>query len=113
MVHACDATFGKLVSGASHGQDIQLRNPSGFGLPQHERERIGHLLGPEETLAPMQNTPALEAAAIDQIPATLAAYEANYRLVLDQVRALAPNANLALLGYFNPSPAELGRQAKT
>ena len=52
MVHAYDATLSKLVSGASHGQDIQLRNPSAFGLPPLERERIGHLLEPEETLAP-------------------------------------------------------------
>lgn len=57
-------------------------------------------------LAPMQNTPAAEAAAIAQIPATLAAYRTNYTAVLNDVRSLAPNADLYLLGYFNPFPAD-------
>jgi len=57
-------------------------------------------------LAPMQNTPAAEAAAIAQIPGTLAAYRANYAAVLNEIRSLAPNANLYLLGYFNPFPAD-------
>ena len=57
-------------------------------------------------LAPMQNTPAAEAAAIAQIPATLAAYQASYTAVLNEVRSLAPNANLYLLGYYNPFPAD-------
>ncbi len=55
-------------------------------------------------LAPMQNTPAAEAAAIAQIPATLAAYRANYATVLTQVRSLVPGADLILLGYYNPFP---------
>ncbi len=57
-------------------------------------------------LSPMHNTPAAEAAAIAQIPSTLAANQANYSDVLTQVRNLAPNANLYLLGYFNPFPAD-------
>lgn len=57
-------------------------------------------------LAPMQNTPAAEAAAIAQIPGTLAAYRANYTAVLNEIRSLAPNANLYLLGYYNPFPAD-------
>ncbi len=57
-------------------------------------------------LAPMQNTPAAEAAAIAQIPGTLAAYQANYTAVLNEIRSLAPNANLYLLGYYNPFPAD-------
>jgi len=57
-------------------------------------------------LAPMQNTPATEAAAIAQIPATLATYQTNETAVLNQVRSLAPNASLYLLGYFNPFPAD-------
>ena len=57
-------------------------------------------------LSPMQNTPAAEAAAIAQIPATLAAYRTNYTAVLDQVRSLAPDASLYLLGYYNPFPAD-------
>ena len=57
-------------------------------------------------LAPMQNTPAAQAAAVAAIPAALAAYRANYAGVLDQVRSLAPDADLALLGYFNPFPAD-------
>ena len=57
-------------------------------------------------LAPTQNTPAAEAAAIAQIPATLAAYQANYTAVLNEIRSLAPNANLYLLGYYNPFPAD-------
>lgn len=57
-------------------------------------------------LAPMQNTPAAEAAAIAQIPATLAAYRTNETAVLNEIRSLAPNANLYLLGYYNPFPAD-------
>ena len=57
-------------------------------------------------LAPMQSTPAAQAAAVAAIPATLAAYRANYAGVLDQVRSLAPDADLTLLGYYNPFPAD-------
>ena len=57
-------------------------------------------------LAPPQNRPAAESAAIAQIPATLTAYRLNYTAVLNQVRALAPAANIYLLGYFNPFPAD-------
>jgi len=57
-------------------------------------------------LAPMQNTPAAETAAIAQIPSTLSAYRTSYASVLTQVRSLAPNASLYLLGYFNPFPAD-------
>ena len=57
-------------------------------------------------LAPMTNTPAAEAAALSQVPATLAAYQTNYANVLNQVRSLAPNASLYLLGYYNPFPAD-------
>lgn len=57
-------------------------------------------------LAPMQNTPAAEAAAIAQIPGTLAAYRVNYTAVLNEIRSLAPNANLYLLGYYNPFPTD-------
>ena len=49
----------------------------------------------------MQNTPAAEAAAIAQIPGTLSAYRTSYTAVLNEIRSLAPNANLYLLGYFN------------
>lgn len=57
-------------------------------------------------LAPTQNTPAAEAAAIAQIPSTLAAYRTNYANILTQVRSLAPDADLLLLGYYNPFPAD-------
>ena len=57
-------------------------------------------------LSPMQNTPAAEATAIAQIPATLAAYRTNETAVLNEIRSLAPNANLYLLGYYNPFPAD-------
>lgn len=57
-------------------------------------------------LAPATNTPAAEAAAIAQIPATLAAYRTAYAAVLNEVRSLAPNANVYLLGYYNPFPAD-------
>jgi len=57
-------------------------------------------------LSPTTNTPAAELAAISQIASTLTAYQANYRAVLNQVRSLAPNANLYLLGYFDPFPAD-------
>ena len=57
-------------------------------------------------LAPAQNTPAAEAAATAQIPATLAAYQTAYAAVLNEVRSLAPAANVYLLGYYNPFPAD-------
>ena len=57
-------------------------------------------------LAPATNTPAAEAAAVAQIPATLTAYQTAYTAVLNQVRSLAPAANVYLLGYFNPFPAD-------
>ncbi len=57
-------------------------------------------------LSPAANTPAAEAAAIAQLPATLAAYKRNETAVLSDIRSLAPTANLYLLGYFNPFPAD-------
>lgn len=57
-------------------------------------------------LAPPVNTPAAEAAAIARIPATLDAYRVSYTAVLNQVRSLAPDADLYLLGYYNPFPAD-------
>lgn len=56
-------------------------------------------------LAPAANTPALEAAALAQVPAELAAYRANYSNVLSYIRSLAPTASVSLLGYFDPFPA--------
>ena len=58
------------------------------------------------SLAPPVNTSAAEAAAIAQIPATLDAYRISYTAVLNQVRSLAPGADLYLLGYYNPFPAD-------
>ena len=57
-------------------------------------------------LTPMQATPAATAAAVARIPATLDAYRASYAGVLNQVRGLAPEADLYLFGYFNPFPAD-------
>lgn len=51
-------------------------------------------------------SPLPTAAALAAIPATLATYQANYTSVLTQIRTLLPNANLALLGYYNPFPAD-------
>lgn len=45
------------------------------------------------------------ADALAAIPQTLATYRTNYSAVLNEVRSLAPEASLALLGYFNPFPA--------
>lgn len=44
--------------------------------------------------------------ALTQIAPTLDAYQASYAAVLTQIRNLLPNADLALLGYFNPFPAD-------
>ena len=46
------------------------------------------------------------AAALAAIPATLAAYQANYTAVLTQIRTMLPSAQLALLSYYNPFPAD-------
>ncbi len=45
-------------------------------------------------------------AALAAIPQTLQLYQTNYNAVLTQVRSLLPNANLSLLGYYNPFPAD-------
>lgn len=42
---------------------------------------------------------------IEQLPATLAAYRTNYSSVLALVRQQLPNADLFVLGYYNPFPA--------
>lgn len=42
---------------------------------------------------------------LDQLPATLAAYRTNYSGVLAQIRQELPDANLFVLNYFNPFPA--------
>jgi len=55
-------------------------------------------------LAALASLPAT--AALAQIAPTLAAYEASYSAVLTQIRSLLPSADLALLGYFNPFPAD-------
>ena len=57
-------------------------------------------------LAPATNNPVAEAAAISQIGTTLSTYQANETAVLTQVRNLAPNAALYLLGYYNPFPVD-------
>ena len=44
--------------------------------------------------------------ALAQIASTLDAYQANYAAVLTEIRNQLPNADLALLGYFNPFPAD-------
>ena len=43
---------------------------------------------------------------VSMIPDTLAAYKQNYTQVLTQVRDELPNANLHLLNYYNPFPAD-------
>lgn len=42
---------------------------------------------------------------LDQLPATLAVYQANYSGVLAQIRQQLPVADLFVLNYFNPFPA--------
>ncbi len=45
-------------------------------------------------------------AALAAVPGTLEAYRANYAGVLTQIRDVAPDAPLYLLGYYNPFPAD-------
>ncbi len=42
---------------------------------------------------------------LDQLPATLTTYQDNYRGVLSEVRQQLPDADLFILNYFNPFPA--------
>ncbi len=44
--------------------------------------------------------------ALAMLPGTLATYQTNYTNVLTEVRSLEPRANLYLLGYYNPFPAD-------
>lgn len=55
-------------------------------------------------LAALASLPPADALAA--ITPTLATYRTNYAAVLTQVRTLLPNANLYLLGYYNPFPAD-------
>ena len=55
-------------------------------------------------VAALANLPTEQALAA--IPSTLAQYRANYGAVLDQVRGLAPGADVYLLNYFNPFPGD-------
>lgn len=66
-------------------------------------EAITITLGFNE-LAALSALPTAQALAA--IAQTLSTYQTNYSAVLSQVRALAPDANLSLLGYFNPFPAD-------
>lgn len=55
-------------------------------------------------LAALANLPTSQALAM--VPGTLSTYQANYTQVLTQIRSLEPTANLYLLGYYNPFPAD-------
>ena len=44
--------------------------------------------------------------ALAMLPGTLATYQTNYTNVLTQIRSLEPKANLYLVGYYNPFPAD-------
>jgi lysophospholipase L1-like esterase len=54
-------------------------------------------------LAALANLPKSKALA--QIGPELASYKSNYNAVLSEVRQQLPNANLYLLNYYNPFPA--------
>ena len=47
-----------------------------------------------------------QSTALAQLQPTLDSYRSNYSQVLTQVRALLPDTNLSLLGYYNPFPAD-------
>lgn len=55
-------------------------------------------------LAALADLPAEQAVAA--VPSTLAQYRANYAAVLDRVGSLAPGADVYLLNYYNPFPAD-------
>ena len=60
-------------------------------------------------LAALANLPTAEALAA--APATLATYSTQYAGILADIRARAPSADLYLLGYYNPFPADPGSPA--
>ena len=55
-------------------------------------------------LAALASLPPAEGLAA--ITPTIATYRTNYATVLTEIRTLLPNANLYLLGYYNPFPAD-------
>ena len=55
-------------------------------------------------LAALTSLPTAQALAA--APAALAAYQTQYAGILANVRTLTPNADLYLLGYYNPFPAD-------
>ena len=71
-------------------------------------DNISITLGFNE-LAALATMPAGQALAM--LPGTLDSYRNSYTSVLTQIRSLEPLANLYLLGYFNPFPADPGNPA--
>ncbi len=55
-------------------------------------------------LAALSTMPPEQALAM--LPGTLSTYQTNYASVLSQIRSLAPNASLYLVGYYNPFPGD-------
>lgn len=49
--------------------------------------------------------------ALAQLDSTLATFRTNYSAILTEVRRLLPNANLFVLNYYNPFPADPGNPA--
>ena len=55
-------------------------------------------------LAALSSLPRDQALA--RIDSTLASYRSSYRQVLSEIRGLLPDANLFLVNYYNPFPAD-------
>ena len=66
-------------------------------------DTISMTLGFNE-LGALASLPTSQALAM--LPGTLATYQTNYTNVLTEIRSLEPHANLYLLGYYNPFPAD-------
>lgn len=72
---------------------------------------ISITLGFNELAALAPATPGAPQPTAAQVQAALAAYQASYATVLNQVHTLAPGADLYVLGYYNPFPADPGSPA--
>lgn len=80
-----------------------------FGQTVASQQALGNTINTVSVTLGFNDVAALassRAAALSLLPSTLATYQANYAAILAEVRALAPSADLYLLGYFNPFPGD-------
>lgn len=80
-----------------------------FGQTVASQQALGNTINTISVTLGFNDVAALAsspATALSLLPSTLVTYQANYAAILAEIRALAPTADLYLLGYFNPFPGD-------